>query len=354
MSNNISIVEDFIKQESIYKKFRDNLDYLSRDILTANNIIPHQIICRLKEQQSLANKISRKKDKYNSLGDITDLVGLRIICYFEDEVDKIATIIEKEFEIDPNNSIDKRVLEDDKFGYRSLHYVVSLSKERLRLTENKYFSNLKAEIQVRSILQHAWAEIEHDIGYKGEVEIPKFAKRSFYRIAALLETADIEFVKLKDTLKKYESEITKSIKRVPEKVLLDKASLNNYIQNSLLVKKIELNIKSLIGSNIIDKDYDGSDLTLPRLIYLEVNTIKELEQLLEKYQNQIPLFVKIFGSQAYKSGMPSGISLFYLAYIVASKDKDLVKLNLFCKKFGLSEDVPQTLIDCYENSIVTI
>jgi len=77
-----------------------------------------------------------------------------------------------------------------------LHYVASLISEREKLTEYKRFAGIKVEIQIRSTLQHAWAEIEHDIGYKGENSVPDSLKRNFSRVAALLEVADIELMQL--------------------------------------------------------------------------------------------------------------------------------------------------------------
>ena len=65
--------------------------------------------------------------------------------------------------------------------------------ERMVLRENKAFEGLKCEIQIRSVLQHAWAEIEHDLGYKSELTIPKEVRRSFSRLAGLLELGDKEF-----------------------------------------------------------------------------------------------------------------------------------------------------------------
>ena len=79
----------------------------------------------------------------------------------------------------------------------SMHYVVSIHQNRLKFTEYKSYTNLKIEIQIRSILQHGWAEIEHDLGYKGAKGIPDEFKRDFNRISALLETADNEFDRLR-------------------------------------------------------------------------------------------------------------------------------------------------------------
>jgi putative GTP pyrophosphokinase len=348
---NAKLISEFKQKKHVFEKYRDKLDSLINDILSVSKLFPHQITCRVKDEESISRKIKRKEGKYSSLNEITDIVGIRIITYFEDDVDKIAEIIKREFAIDQLNSVDKRIVENDKFGYRSLHYIISFSEDRLGLIENKFFLNLKAEIQIRSILQHAWAEIEHDIGYKGEIEIPQFAKRNFYRIAALLETADIEFVKLKNTLKEYETTISKSIEENPEDVLIDKTSLNKYIRESYLVKNIDLEIKKILKSKKIDVDDNDFNILLLRLSYFKVSTIKQLDTLLKKYQKVIPLFLIDFLPYAlfvYKNSLPKGICIFHLTFLLAAKDNDLNIAVSFCNEFMGDDKNAQQLINSYK------
>ncbi|WP_242785636.1 GTP pyrophosphokinase [Bacillus cereus] len=128
----------------------------------------------------MAAKVEKGGNKYSTLNDITDISGIRVITYFSDDVDKVASMIQNEFEIDETNSVDKRTLLDpDRFGYLSLHYVIKLNTLRTSLVEYQRFKDLKAEVQIRSILQHAWAEIEHDLGYKSKNSIPRVVKRDF-------------------------------------------------------------------------------------------------------------------------------------------------------------------------------
>lgn len=353
MSKSKEIIEEFLLKKQLLEGFQDKVNSLLKDLLYLSQIKPHQIICRVKEKDSLIGKIDQKKDKYSELNQITDLVGIRIITYFDDEVDRISSIIEKEFEIDKENSVDKRIIEADRFGYKSLHYVVSLTKERLNFTETKIYSGLKAEIQIRSILQHAWAEIEHDIGYKGEFEIPKFAKRGFYRIAALLETADIEFVKLKDSLKKYESEIVKNIENKPDKVLIDKASLINFIYESEIVKKVEKNMQNIFPTLIIQEDKEPNvPISLRILNYFNISTIKELKSELDLHGHQMPLYFKLFAGGTPQLIAARGLPIFYLGYILAGAMNDIEKVLDYCKNVGLGSNkaFAQKIIDVYDSS----
>jgi len=253
----------------------------------------HQITYRVKDKDSLLKKIIRKNYKYQHLNEITDLVGFRIILYFEDDIDEVEKIIRKEFKIDEKNSIDKRNIDTDKFGYRSLHYVATLNNKRLMLPEYEKFEHIKFEIQIRSILQHSWAEIEHDIGYKGESEIPQEAKRTFYRIAALLEQADIEFVKLKNELKIHELGLIKKISNSTTNILIDKASLKAYIIESPVINKLEKEIESFLCTREENFYPAIIDNLLPRLQEKKITYISQLEELLKKHETELINWLKM-------------------------------------------------------------
>lgn len=89
------------------------------------------------------------------------------------------------------------LLSENEFGYRSVHYVVSLSEQRTNLPEWRNLANLKFEIQIRTVLQHAWASISHTLQYKHENDVPTTLKRQLFRLAGLFEIADEEFVNIK-------------------------------------------------------------------------------------------------------------------------------------------------------------
>ncbi|MDN3583387.1 hypothetical protein [Mucilaginibacter flavus] len=252
----------------------------------------HQIGGRTKTIESLSKKIDDKSGKYSVLNDITDIVGIRIITYLESEVDLVADLVEKEFVKDLENSIDKRKLKADQFGYRSLHIVVSLNESRLRLKEYKRYKGLKCEIQVRSILQHAWAEIEHDLGYKGEVSIPEPYKRSFNRLSALLETADIEFVRLKSELIDYEKEVSNLIISQPEFVDINKASLNSFVNTNQVLLTAKTLIEDKIKKPLFEKVV--SDNMIRALSYLKIDSIGKLSKLLDEQKERYERFLTIF------------------------------------------------------------
>lgn len=139
------ILKEYDNSKNVLDNFDKTLLSLISSLLEQKNIRVHQVQTRVKDRGSLENKIIRKSEKYKALNDITDIVGVRIITYFDDEVDQIATMIEEEFVIDQDNSVDKREIDSDKFGYRSLHYVASLKRDRTNLPEYSSYGEQKFE-----------------------------------------------------------------------------------------------------------------------------------------------------------------------------------------------------------------
>ncbi len=121
---------------------------------------------------------------------------IRIITYFEDTVSKVAEILQSEFDIILGKSIDKKKNRLDSFSYKHIQYIGSLKANRRDLTEYKRCGDKKFEIQLCSMLQDAWSGIEKELGYDN-TSFPDESKRDFYRVGALLEMADIEFLKMR-------------------------------------------------------------------------------------------------------------------------------------------------------------
>jgi len=200
------------------------------------------VMSREKGASSLKKKIAREGKNYElPLEQITDLAGVRVITYFPKDVDAILPILKKEFLVDEDNSVDKRqTANPSAFGYASVHLVVGLKEERAKLPEYALFKSLKCEIQVRTILQHAWAEIEHDIVYKSNEEIPFELRRKFASLAGLLEVADREFEMLRHQEAEIRRQIEKTIKddRLDLPINLD--SVASYLRHYHNDKKIEM------------------------------------------------------------------------------------------------------------------
>lgn len=315
------ILDEFVQVKPDFVEYCDKVYNLIRSILKSNLVNVHQVTSRVKEFDSLKNKIESKAGKYTRLSDITDIVGVRIITYFEDEVDIISQIIEQEFHVDHKNSVDKRILEVNTFGYKSLHYVVSLSESRNKLPEYQTYSLYKAEIQIRSILQHSWAEIEHDLGYKSNLVIPDVAKRSFYRISALLEVADIEFVNLKMMLSRYKEEVKAQIVKSPSLFSLDQDTLIEFMNtNDLFIslqKKIRENSKLQVTET-----YGELRIPIETFQLYSINTIEDLISAFSQYSNLIYKYC-VLDSVFISVGKAEPIHLLAEILMIINNNKEL-------------------------------
>ncbi len=177
---------------------------LIKNCLRENNIVVSGVNSRVKTEKSLTGKLELKGYKYRSLSDITDIVGVRIITYFSDEVDIISALSEQLFSIDWDNSVDKRkMLEIDRFGYMSLHYICRVPKTLCDDPEMPELNEVRFELQMRSVLQHVWANMYHDMGYKSDVEIPAEYQRNMSRLAGMLELADEQFSYIRKEINAY-------------------------------------------------------------------------------------------------------------------------------------------------------
>ena len=202
------ILDEYRKKQPVFEKLRSIVTEQLQQSLDENNIIVAGVDSRIKTEESLTGKLELKGYKYHSLDDITDILGLRVITFFSDDVDVIAAIAEKLFEIDWDNSVDKRkMLEIDRFGYMSLHYISRLPKSLYDDPAMPELNKIRFEIQMRSTLQHVWASIQHDMGYKTDVEIPREYQRSMTRLAGILELADEQFSQIRKDITEYRRKV---------------------------------------------------------------------------------------------------------------------------------------------------
>ncbi len=186
-------MDEYREQRAMFLEAEAAISQRLRNCLDTAGIQVASVESRVKTEKSLAGKLELKGSKYKSLADITDILGLRVITFYFDDVDIVASAVERIFEVDWENSVDKRRLHEvDSFGYQSLHYVC-------RVPDMPY----RFEIQMRTLLQHAWSNMNHDTGYKSGVEIPREYIRNLNRLAGMLELVDEQFSRIRSELTDY-------------------------------------------------------------------------------------------------------------------------------------------------------
>jgi len=354
--NNKEILNEYSKNIKIYDNFKSKMEILLRELLE-DNLNYHDISSRTKSKDSLESKLISKEDKYTDIKEVTDIVGCRIISYFENDVEEIVEMVRREFNIDEVNSINKKdILESNKFGYLSYHLVCSVNETRLSLPEYKKYKDIKIEIQIRSILQHAWAEIEHDIGYKNRSEIPSNIRRKFSRIAGLLETADENFCEIKEELSVYNNKI-KNNKDELFNTDLNLDSLYQYTLNNPIVLEMDRYIAD-INKDILNETLIKDNLTTPlaKLIYSNIKTIKELDTLINSKKELILKFTEEFFKYFEEHdtlNFERGISYGYLTYFLVTEDKDRDLIISYLEEI-YSASAPQFLVDTLIETYETI
>ena len=203
-----SLLEQYRSLLPVFGRLAEEIPQRLRSFLADSGIVVAAIEHRIKTETSLEGKLRQKGGKYADIRDVTDILGLRIITFYVDDVDKVASVLERLFEIDWENSVDKRKAHEiDSFGYLSLHYICRIPESAYTDPEHPEINKIRFEVQMRTALQHVWANMNHDTGYKSGVEVPPEYIRSLTRLAGILELADDEFSRIRRNLTDYRRKV---------------------------------------------------------------------------------------------------------------------------------------------------
>lgn len=174
-------------------------------IRSSSDIALSKIEGRVKDRDECVKKFSRKyrtnfeteNIEYQIIDHITDLIGLRVVCLYEDDIEKIKDLLCSHFEvIDITDKITQIENTENSFGYKGLHLDLKLNEKRKALPEYSKFVDFGFEVQIRTIIQDSWSVLDHKIKYKKS--IPNHLKRRINSLAALFEVADREFREIRN------------------------------------------------------------------------------------------------------------------------------------------------------------
>ncbi|MFZ5994393.1 MAG: hypothetical protein ACOYU4_05360 [Thermodesulfobacteriota bacterium] len=169
-----SILEQYKKVQHTYKDFSSTVKFILETLLKNNGFHYQVVSAREKDPESLERKLRDNSNLQNiSLAELDDLAGCRVIFYLDSDIKRSIGYVYKEF------SVVKDVPKFSPDDYNAHHLVVHLNKDRLNLTEYSLFAGLKCEIQLTTVLYHAWSEMAHDIIYKPQKELTEFDKPAF-------------------------------------------------------------------------------------------------------------------------------------------------------------------------------
>jgi len=208
---------NFEDEKAQFREFRTSSHQLLEDakdsfIALINALLIHvgsiaisKIEGRVKDREECIKKFNLKyrtnletnSIPYTIRDHITDLIGLRVVCLYEDDIEKIERCLSKHFlVVEKTNKISQIENTESSFGYKGLHLDLQLNEMRTDLPEYSKYSEFKFEVQIRTIIQDSWSVLDHKIKYKKS--IPTRLKRRINTLAALFELADREFREIRD------------------------------------------------------------------------------------------------------------------------------------------------------------
>ena len=220
-------VKKYSQKRSEYKELAERVEDILLEILNLDKINYPFTDSRAKSMESFEKKLKESKNN-----ELYDLAGIRVVGYVRNDVEKIINIIHKNFVVDEDKSKDKSSeLNPDQFGYRAMHLICTLPDTRTILPEYKKFKDMYFEIQIKTILEHAWAQIEHDKNYKYK-GLPDDIKHDFYLAAASLETVDNQFESINKRIETFDKLIKKKTEEGKlQEIEITPATLKRYLIN---------------------------------------------------------------------------------------------------------------------------
>ncbi|XLZ69364.1 hypothetical protein ABT364_22960 [Massilia sp. SR12] len=207
-----------------HQRLCEEIKYILDKEIQALGIEIAQLTSRAKSLESFCEKVERKTYKY-PFDEITDFSGVRVVYLYASERKKLEQLIKSEFEV--HEEVDKISNQGvDKFGYGALHYIVSLKVQHAGARYDD-LRGLRCEIQIRTILQDAWAVVAHHLSYKQEDDVPPELKRKLNALSGLFEVADDQFEGINLSRIAYQNNVKASITENSELTLESDTNLDN-------------------------------------------------------------------------------------------------------------------------------
>ena len=243
---------DFDHEKKSFKKFYDGNQERLEDakevfIATISSLLSQsdqvnlsKVEGRVKDREEAIRKFAIKYQRplesrgelYEIKDHITDLIGIRAVCLYEDDVEHAANLLAEFFDvIEVTNKISSVESTEDSFGYKGLHMDLQLNQASGNSKKYSPYADFQFEIQIRTIIQDSWSVLDHKIKYKKS--IPNKLKRRINTLSALFELADREFKEIRDSTMALESEAVKHKEADPLENIEDNKPQNSSKQKDL-------------------------------------------------------------------------------------------------------------------------
>ncbi|MEJ7736281.1 MAG: hypothetical protein WKF97_02540 [Chitinophagaceae bacterium] len=306
--NDPTIIKRFIENRLNYEQLCTEISYILEKGFSDKKIKVASVSHRAKTLNSFLEKIYQKNYK-DPFEEITDFAGVRVVYLYQSDLSNIETIINHEFFIE--EKVDKlNEKRDDEFGYIANHYIVQLGKHSSGARYDD-LKDLKCEIQVRTVLQDAWAIINHHLVYKKEAAIPTILQRKLNSLAGVFETADDQFESIRTERERYLNQLNESSQ--------SNKLLENEINFDTIVKYLQWKFPDVKS----EKSNDQINYIVRDLLKLNFKKLRELDNIVEKRMNQFPDIINTlneYGWDTFKNGNYSSATYIGLLLLLDVKD----------------------------------
>lgn len=300
-AENPQVIKRFINQQPDYEKLCAEVAYILNRELNKGEIEFSTITYRAKTLNSFLEKIQRKTYQ-DPISEITDFAGVRVVCLYVDDLHKLEEIVAGHFEI--VKKIDKLTnKKSDQFGYGAIHFLVRLGKN---FSGARYddLKDLVCEIQTRTVLQDAWAIIDHHLVYKNESSIPTILRSRLNSLAHNFERVDDEFKNIRSEREDYLSDIERS-------KINSEAFLENELNLDSFVRYAQWKFPDLpTGTTVLDVPFFLKPLT-----DMNLGSLSKLDAIVDK------------GSSAYASYVAANGHDFLTSYSITSVALSALLIN---------------------------
>jgi putative GTP pyrophosphokinase len=307
------IIKGFLEQREDYEQLCAEIAYILKKRLIEENVEYSTVSNRAKSLKSFLGKISRKNYS-DPIKDITDFAGVRVVYLYQHDLAAIEAIIKKEFSI--IERVDKlNEKGTDKFGYGAIHFIVKIGKNSSGARYDS-LKNLVCEIQVRTVLQDAWAIIDHHLAYKSESDVPSNLQRKLNSLAGLFETADNQFESIRQERSKYLKVVAKS------------ANTDAFLDNELNLDTFEAYLKWKFPEYETKYFERQVSIVFNQISKAGLNSLKALDKIVEKRKFKLEqleqMLIERFGSGFFMGNkMSSSLYVSFLLSIENDKYLDI-------------------------------
>jgi putative GTP pyrophosphokinase len=292
---NTDAIKRFIERQPDYEKLCAEVAYILNRELNKAEIEFSTITYRAKTLNSFLEKIQRKSYR-DPVSEITDFAGVRVVCLYVDDLERLEKVIARNFET--VEKIDKLTnKKSDQFGYGAIHFIVRLGKNASGARYDD-LKNLVCEIQTRTVLQDAWAIIDHHLVYKNESSIPTVLRSRLNRLAGDFESSDQKFSDLRAEREEY-------LRKVQDSEINSEQFLENELNLDSFVRYAQWKFPELpAGTEVLDVPFYLKPLT-----EMNLRELRDLDEIVNRGASSYAFYLEKNGRDFLNSYSITSVAL---------------------------------------------